>query len=75
MPRDPVRPSARIEPDMRRRLAAGEFGGPGSQLPSVAKLAEDYGVARGTIARILKILEADGLVRVVAGWGTFVAER
>jgi len=72
-PRGPERPSVRIEADLRRRLAAGEFGDPGSQLPSVADLAAQYGVARGTIARVLKKLEADSLVTVVAGWGSFVA--
>ncbi len=40
-------------------------------LPSVATLAAHYGVARATVAKVLRRLEADGLVRVVPAWGTF----
>jgi DNA-binding GntR family transcriptional regulator len=68
--RPPERPSVRVEADLRRRLAAGEWE-PEQQLPSVAALAEHYGVAGGTVARVLGKLETDGLVRVVPGWGTF----
>jgi hypothetical protein len=41
-------------------MLVGGAGGP--QLPGVASFAEDYGVARGTIARVLKILESGGLM-------------
>jgi GntR family transcriptional regulator len=68
--RTPERPGARIETDLRRRLAGDEWAS-GDQLPSVADLAAHYGVARGTVARVLARLAADGLVNVVAGWGTF----
>src|SRR5258708_2011621 len=66
--RQPERPSERIEADMRRRIASGEWQS-GDQLPSVAALAEHYRVAGGTVARVLRKLSDDGLVRVVAGWG------
>jgi DNA-binding GntR family transcriptional regulator len=68
--RPPERPSERIEADMRRRIASGEWSS-GEQLPAVAALAKQYGVAGGTVARVLRRLADDGLVRVVAGWGTF----
>jgi ribosomal protein S25 len=70
MGRSPERPSVVIEADMRKRVAAGEWQS-GEQLPSVAALAARYGVAGGTIARVLRKLADDGLVRVVPGWGTF----
>jgi DNA-binding GntR family transcriptional regulator len=70
--RQPERPSERIEADMRQRIASGEWQS-GDQLPSVAALAEHYGVAGGTVARVLRKLADDGLVRVVPGWGTFRA--
>jgi len=54
---------------LRRRLASGEWDH-GQQLPPVAELAAHYGVARGTIARILHRLAADDLVTVTPGWGT-----
>jgi DNA-binding GntR family transcriptional regulator len=68
--RPPERPGDRIEADLRQRIEAGEWQS-GDQLPSVAALAEHYGVAGGTVARVLRILAADGLVRMVPGWGTF----
>jgi len=40
-------------------------------MPTVALLAEHYEVARGTVARALRTLEGEELVRIVARWGTF----
>lgn len=67
-------------PERRARLAARLPRSSAARrslisIRSVSKLAEEYGAAHGTIVRILRILEHDGLVRVVAGWGTFVVER
>jgi len=45
--------------------------GSGDALPTVAELAEHYDVARGTVARALRTLANDGLIRVVPRWGTF----
>lgn len=42
-------------------------------LPTVAQLCEHYQVSTGVIQRVLKRLADDGLVRVVARWGTFRA--
>jgi DNA-binding GntR family transcriptional regulator len=69
-PREP--PSRRISADLRRRLAAGEWA-PGSQLPSNAELALDYGTTRRTISRVLAQLAEEGLVEVEPRWGTFAA--
>jgi len=41
------------------------------ELPSVASLAAYYGVARSTVISALRRMEADGLVEIVANWGTF----
>lgn len=70
VPRTPELPSARVEADLRRRLAAGEWAS-GDPMPTVALLAEHYEVARGTVARALRTLEGEELVRIVARWGTF----
>ena len=51
-------------------LASGPVA---SQLPSVAQLAGEYEVARGTVARVLAKLADEGLVHVVPRWGTFRA--
>lgn len=65
-------PSARVEADMRQRVAAREWES-GEALPSVAELADHYGVSRTAVSRALKALESDGLIRIVPRWGTFRA--
>jgi GntR family transcriptional regulator len=70
MPRPPELPSSRVEADLRRRIAAGEWAS-GGALPTVARLADHYRVGKGTVSRVLRRLEADGLVRIVPRWGTF----
>lgn len=62
----------RVESDLRRRTAADEWA-TGEALPSVAELAAHYGVARGTVAKALRRMADDGLVRIVPAWGTFRA--
>lgn len=64
------RPSARVERELRTRLAAGEWS-PGERLPSVAALSAEYGVARSTVLSALRRLESDSLVEIVSNWGTF----
>ncbi len=59
-----------MEADLRRRILAGEWDH-GEALPAVGKLADHYAVARNTIVKALRRLEADNLVRVVPNWGTF----
>ena len=70
-PRRPEeRPSVTVERDLRRRLASGEWQS-GDQLPNTNELAQHYGVAPGTVQRVMRKLAEDGLVRVVVRWGTF----
>jgi DNA-binding GntR family transcriptional regulator len=57
---------------LRQRIAAGEWQ-PGEMMPTVADLAAHYHVARATVTRVLRVLEAEGLVRIVPRWGTFRA--
>jgi GntR family transcriptional regulator len=70
MPRGPQRPGETVAARLRQRIAAGEWA-PGEALPTVAVLADQYDVARATVARALRVLETEGLVRVVPRWGTF----
>jgi GntR family transcriptional regulator len=72
MPRGPDLPSVRVADDMRRRLVDGEWP-KDAPLPAVAELAQHYGVARATVAKALRVLEGEGLVRIVPRWGTFRA--
>jgi len=70
VPRGPERPSETVATSLRQRIAAGEWAS-GDALPTVTVLSAHYGVARATVVRALRMLEADGLVRIVPRWGTF----
>jgi DNA-binding GntR family transcriptional regulator len=56
---------------LRRRIVSGELP-PGARLPSIAGLMAEYGVARNTAAKALRMLADEGLVEIVPGWGSFV---
>jgi GntR family transcriptional regulator len=47
----------------------------GTRLPSIAKLADRYDVARVTIRQALSVLSSEGLIEAIQGKGTFVSER
>ncbi|HEX5828402.1 MAG TPA: GntR family transcriptional regulator, partial [Candidatus Limnocylindrales bacterium] len=59
--------------DLRGRVLAGEWSR-GSRLPSETELASSYQVSRVTVRTALKSLEAQGLVDIRHGAGTFVAD-
>ncbi|MDL9979258.1 GntR family transcriptional regulator [Microbacterium sp. ASV49] len=63
-------------PSLRDELAqliADDGLVPGDRLPTEARLAERFGVARSTIREALKRLEEEGLVDAVQGKGRFVS--
>jgi DNA-binding GntR family transcriptional regulator len=70
VPREREMPSRRVEADLRRRIETNEWAS-GQALPSIASLAEHYGVSRATVAKALRRMADDGLVEVVPQWGTF----
>ena len=70
VPREREMPSRRVEADLRRRIEAEEWAS-GQALPSIASLADHYGVSRATVAKALRRMADDGLVEVVPQWGTF----
>lgn len=85
MPRDEDR-SDRIDParlmhvwaqvadDIRGDIQAGKLP-PGAKLPAETDLATRYGVARMTARRAIAELVSEGLLVVLRGRGTYVAER
>lgn len=60
-----------ITVDLRRRITTARYQRD-ERLPPERALAEDYGVARGTVREALKTLEQMGLVERRAGSGTYV---
>jgi GntR family transcriptional regulator len=59
---------------LRDRIGGGQFG-PGDRLPSEPSLAAEHKVSRVTVRRALDQLQAEGLIRRLAGIGTFVSDR
>lgn len=61
---------------LRQQVTALVQGGvlpPGSRLPAIRQLANDLGLAGGTVARAYRELEADGVVTTHGRHGTIVA--
>ncbi|MFH8891236.1 GntR family transcriptional regulator [Streptomyces sp. NPDC017949] len=65
-------PYERIMGELKERISGGDLPA-GAQLPSEAELAEAYGVARGTVRRAVRELEAAGYVEARQGVGRFVS--
>ena len=45
------------------------------QLPSVTRLADEYGISPKTVRKALRLLEAEGLVYVVPNKGFYAGQR
>ena len=59
---------------LRRRILEGEYAFE-ERLPAERSLADEFGVARGTIRSVLQILEEQHLVIRQVGSGTYVTHR
>jgi DNA-binding GntR family transcriptional regulator len=64
---------AQVADDLRADIEAGTLR-PGDKLPAETDLAGRYGVARMTVRRAVAELASEGLVVVMHGRGTFVAQ-
>lgn len=64
----------RIADALAARIGSGRYAA-GSKLPSEQALAEDFGVAYGTVRRAMDVLRERGLILTVWGKGTFVKEE
>jgi GntR family transcriptional regulator len=69
----PVAPWRQIAQIYRDRILSGELP-PGSRLPSIRTIAQEYEVATTTAQKVLEALRDEGLA-VTSPMGTFVAER
>jgi DNA-binding transcriptional regulator YhcF (GntR family) len=71
-PSSAVAPFEQLRTGLVDALASGELAA-GARLPTVRRLAEDLGVAPGTVARAYRELEASGIIETRGRNGTFVA--
>ncbi len=72
-----VDPRSTVPPyeQLRQQVTALVLGGallPGARLPAIRQLANDLGLAGGTVARAYRELEADGVVTTHGRHGTLV---
>ena len=63
-----------LRDQLRARLLSGAAA-PGSRLPSAREMAALLHVSRNTVFEAYRMLEEEGLVRIVAGQGAFAAPR
>ena len=70
-PREALPPYQRIAADIEADIRAGQLA-KGAAVPSLSRLAQEYGVARNTVVRAMNLLKEKGLIETVQGWGTFV---
>ena len=61
-----------VADDLRAEIMAGKIT---ARLPTEVELSTQYGVSRVTIRRAVAILADEGLIQVIHGRGTFVAEK
>jgi DNA-binding transcriptional regulator YhcF (GntR family) len=69
--RSPVPPYEQLRQHVTALVLAGELAR-GDRLPSIRQLANDLGLAGGTVARAYRELEADGVVASHGRHGTVV---
>ena len=71
-PRSPVPPYEQLRQQVTALVLGGALA-PGARLPAIRQLANDLGLAGGTVARAYRELEADGVVTTHGRHGTVVA--
>ena len=59
---------------IRTRIHDGRYR-PGTAIPSIERLRQELGLSVMTIRKAVKLLAAEGQVRVVPGKGTYVTGR
>lgn len=62
---------AQIADLLRSRIDDGTYG-PGAQLPSEQRLADEYDVSGNTVRRALLLLRSEGLIESRTGYGSRV---
>ncbi len=66
-----VPPYRQLAAILRAQIEAGTLA-PRSALPSITRLQQEHGLAKGTVRKAIQLLVDGGYVRIEPGWGTFV---
>ena len=66
----PVPPYRQVAAILRGQIERGELAD-GARLPSISQLQQQYGIARTTAIKAMKVLSDAGLAEVVPGWGSY----
>ncbi|MEQ4208435.1 winged helix-turn-helix domain-containing protein [Actinopolymorpha sp. B17G11] len=69
-----VPPYRQLASILRARIDRGDYR-PGRAIPSEARLVQEFGLARDTVRKAVRLLADDGLVIIVPQRGVFVAEH
>jgi DNA-binding GntR family transcriptional regulator len=69
-----VPPYQQVAKIISDRIDSGEIP-PGGAVPSVARIMQEFGVARTTAGKALNYLQDQGKVKIVRGWGTFAVDN
>jgi GntR family transcriptional regulator len=59
---------------LRAEIVRGKFP-PRTPLPSAKTLAQEHGIAIGTVTKAVDVLREEGLVRTIPGRGVWVVDR
>jgi DNA-binding GntR family transcriptional regulator len=70
----PVPPYRQVAAILRGQIESGELP-PGRRLPSIADLVQEYGIARTTAGKALRLLVDEGVAEISPGMGTYVTGR
>jgi GntR family transcriptional regulator len=65
---------AQVIAELQRRIESGEYP-PGELLPSEHQLSGEFGIARPTVVRALRVLRQEGWIETQQGKGSFVRGR
>ncbi|MGI8451118.1 MAG: GntR family transcriptional regulator [Streptosporangiaceae bacterium] len=65
---------AQVIAELQRRIESGEYP-PGTLMPSEHQLSGEFGIARPTVVRALRVLRQEGWIETQQGKGSFVRGR
>ena len=65
---------AQVIAELQRRIESGEYP-PGSLMPTEHQLSGEFGIARPTVVRALRVLRQEGWIETQQGKGSFVRGR